>query len=135
MHVIYDAVTPSAPQTGVARRNRMPQDRLTSKGKIRGFEMSDRWSRKDARGRSIERGWLGQTQLGGNFSSQCFHRLPYLSEVEFPNLKRKKKKIFITKHYEETIGRLLIITAHDEKYIPYYSSSKTLMFPILVLRY
>ena len=43
--------------------------------------------------------------------------------------------IFITKHYEETIGRLLIITAHDEKYIPYYSSSKTLMFPILVLQY
>lgn len=43
--------------------------------------------------------------------------------------------IFITKHYEETIGRLLIITAHDEKYVPYYSSSKTLTFPILVLQY
>lgn len=40
---------PLAPQTGMAWRNRVPQD-VNLQGKIRGFEMSDRWSRVEEAG-------------------------------------------------------------------------------------
>lgn len=65
----------------------MPQDLLTSKGKIRGFTVSK--MEQGGMGRGMERGWLGWTQLDANSSSNYLCSLLYLSEVEFPNLKNR----------------------------------------------